>query len=282
MSPHNLHLLYPLAIVAVLSVASGCLTNFDSDPLSDSGGGDVWMAEAGEPDASTVADARCGNDIAEAQEACDGPDLRGQTCTALGHAGGELACAADCSFDVSGCEGEPECTGSCAPCGSHLAEVTCGAQVGCNWVPAACTGTPNTCTGSNLADCVYGCDWDLAGPCLNGQQDCGNITLQVTCVDVGCVYAGGTCTAGQSFDCADVSTGQQCIDGTGGVCQWDDEGPCSGTANPCTGRQEPYCELGCVWQVGTCEGTCQPCALLDNQSGCEGQSGCTWGTTAVR
>lgn len=45
----------------------------------------------------------CGNNIKEGSEQCDGNDLGGQTCTGLGHLGGTLACAGNCTFDESNC-----------------------------------------------------------------------------------------------------------------------------------------------------------------------------------
>lgn len=46
----------------------------------------------------------CNNGKVEQGEVCDGADLGGQDCISLGHSGGVLACAADCSvFDESGC-----------------------------------------------------------------------------------------------------------------------------------------------------------------------------------
>ena len=45
----------------------------------------------------------CGNGEIDSDEQCDGSNLNGQTCEKLGFDGGELACAADCSFDMAGC-----------------------------------------------------------------------------------------------------------------------------------------------------------------------------------
>jgi Protein of unknown function (DUF1566) len=45
----------------------------------------------------------CGNNIAQASEACDGTDLRGQTCQSVGFAGGTLSCAVGCTFDTGQC-----------------------------------------------------------------------------------------------------------------------------------------------------------------------------------
>jgi hypothetical protein len=45
----------------------------------------------------------CGDTVAEANEVCDGDDLRGATCESLGYVGGTLACR-DCHLDESDCE----------------------------------------------------------------------------------------------------------------------------------------------------------------------------------
>jgi len=48
----------------------------------------------------------CNDNAAHGTEVCDGPDLRGATCTNLGHAPGTLGCAATCdAYDASGCNG---------------------------------------------------------------------------------------------------------------------------------------------------------------------------------
>lgn len=49
--------------------------------------------------------ATCGNGEIDTQETCDGSNLAGATCESLGYLGGELACAAGCHLDTSGCWG---------------------------------------------------------------------------------------------------------------------------------------------------------------------------------
>ena len=46
----------------------------------------------------------CGNDLREVGEQCDGFDVGDATCTGLGFPGGQLACAADCTYDTMPCE----------------------------------------------------------------------------------------------------------------------------------------------------------------------------------
>jgi hypothetical protein len=51
----------------------------------------------------------CGNDIKEAGEACDGPDLASQDCGSIpgDFTGGALACDDDCTFDTADCVPPP-------------------------------------------------------------------------------------------------------------------------------------------------------------------------------
>jgi hypothetical protein len=63
------------------------------------------MASCGsdEPASATT----CGNQIREADELCDGPDLGGQRCDTVvsPSSQGTLACAANCIFVTTGCSG---------------------------------------------------------------------------------------------------------------------------------------------------------------------------------
>ncbi|MEK6863069.1 MAG: Ig-like domain-containing protein, partial [Nanoarchaeota archaeon] len=45
----------------------------------------------------------CGDGMAGENEACDGADLKEQSCAKLGHAKGDLSCTPDCNFDIEGC-----------------------------------------------------------------------------------------------------------------------------------------------------------------------------------
>lgn len=54
-----------------------------------------------------VCPATCGDGEAELAEACDGADLRGQTCFDRGFSGGDLACTPACTYDTSHCTSDP-------------------------------------------------------------------------------------------------------------------------------------------------------------------------------
>jgi hypothetical protein len=45
----------------------------------------------------------CNGGMASGREQCDGVDLRGFDCEALGFASGDLTCNGNCSFNVAGC-----------------------------------------------------------------------------------------------------------------------------------------------------------------------------------
>jgi hypothetical protein len=45
----------------------------------------------------------CGDGIVGGTEECDGSNLNGESCTSQGYDSGTLSCAADCTFDTSGC-----------------------------------------------------------------------------------------------------------------------------------------------------------------------------------
>jgi hypothetical protein len=61
------------------------------------------LADATKSVNATVKISICGNGIAEDREACDGGDLKGNTCKGLGYGSGTLLCDASCSFDTSAC-----------------------------------------------------------------------------------------------------------------------------------------------------------------------------------
>jgi hypothetical protein len=52
----------------------------------------------------------CGDGAIDGDEACDGAELGGKTCVDVDESfvGGELACAADCTYDTSACEVDPD------------------------------------------------------------------------------------------------------------------------------------------------------------------------------
>lgn len=81
----------------------------------------------GDDPSEDVAVELCGDGVAVGSEACDGADLRGQTCASLGLGGGDgLACAPDCRFDGAACLWAGCGDGFCAPTEGD-GQVTCPA-----------------------------------------------------------------------------------------------------------------------------------------------------------
>ncbi|HEV8325633.1 MAG TPA: hypothetical protein VG389_28750, partial [Myxococcota bacterium] len=169
--------------------------------------------------AVTITAATCGNGVIDPlTEDCDATDLGGATCASLGVGMGTLACAADCSWDTSGCvpvqscgdglvNGPEQCDGvnldgnDCTSVGCAAGTLAC--TTGCLFDTAACTGCAAGC-GNGLCDGVEtscDCPGDCGSPMGDGVCNCGE-----TCgVDADCSPCCGdaTCDATEtSCTCA--------------------------------------------------------------------------------
>lgn len=129
----------------------------------------------------------CGNGVLEeveqgAPEECDGTDLGGLTCSDLGFVGGELACAGDCTLDLSGCTGG---------CGNGVVEVgeSCDGE---NLDSMTCTALGFA--GGTLA-CTADCTWSTVG--------CEGLIYDVLSLDA---TATMTTVTGDTTDGADILT----------------------------------------------------------------------------
>ncbi|MCH9684980.1 MAG: hypothetical protein K0V04_26320 [Deltaproteobacteria bacterium] len=148
----------------------------------------------------------CGDGMIEAdREDCDGEDLGGQTCDSvgMGFTDGALACAGDCTFDVSACttcgdrtvETGEDCDGvdlggqTCDSIGMGFVDGTLACAGDCTFDVSAC----NTC-GNAVVDAGEDCD----GADLGGQ----------TCADLGMGFTGGglACDDGCAFDSANCTS----------------------------------------------------------------------------
>ncbi len=168
----------------------------------DSTSGDPTSAESsssGEPPGV------CGDGMLDpAREDCDGDDLGGTACdgVGMGFTDGALACAADCTFDVSACttcgdamlEGTEDCDGddlggsACADVGMGFIDGTLSCAADCTFDVSAC----NSC-GNAMADMGEDCDGaDLGG---QGCADLGmGFTGGVLACDPACAYDSTGCT----------------------------------------------------------------------------------------
>ena len=94
-SPTVSLLLLLSALASPACTGGGGATASDTDPTAGS-------------DTEPTAGGICGNGAIDGSEPCDGADLGGKACADVDPAfTGTLACAADCSFDVSGCSVDP-------------------------------------------------------------------------------------------------------------------------------------------------------------------------------
>ncbi|WP_437683831.1 pre-peptidase C-terminal domain-containing protein [Sorangium sp. So ce131] len=78
-------------------------------PPAHTSGGDGGDAGGGAEGGGGAAPGACGNGVAEAGEACDGPDLQGADCRSVGFETGELGCSPGCALDTSRCAGVEVC-----------------------------------------------------------------------------------------------------------------------------------------------------------------------------
>jgi hypothetical protein len=245
----------------------------------------------------------CGDNLAEGLEACDGTDLRDETCTLLGYDGGALACV-NCAFDTSACTGMPpvcgdnnaegleECDGidlrqlDCADLGFAGGTLACDST--CRLVTGACIGTAGFC-GDGTAQGLEECD----GQDLNGLQctDLGYTGGTLTC-DASCRFETTACIGTPAVCGDDVQNGleecdgtdlagQDCVDldFTGGTLACDSS--CTFDATACT---QPVCGNNTLEPGEACDGTDldgQDCTDLGLGSGAVTcNTDCTFNTSA--
>jgi hypothetical protein len=247
----------------------------DSDTNATSGDSDTDSTDPTDPTDATVSEVggeMCGNGTIDGAEQCDGIELGGADCLAQGLAGGSLACAANCTFDVAGCvaavcgdgmlqDGEVcDCAmGACAP-----------AQLG-NQMCTALPGPGGTNYTGGTLGCTAACAFDESGCTACGD---GAIAPGESCD--GADLAGQTCQS-QGFDAGALACTAQCTFNTGAcvdyvcgnlVCDPDEDsctcpGDCPDDPNSCSDCQcggsggACYCDAACL-SLGDCcfDGPC--------------------------
>ncbi len=126
-------------------------TDADTDTTSSSTGAESSSSTGDESSSSsTTTGLDCGNDMVDEGEDCDGVDLADATCVSEGFVSGDLACADDCTFDVS----------ACLSCGNDViddGEDCDGADLG----DATCVSIGMGFTGGALG-CIDDCTFDTS------------------------------------------------------------------------------------------------------------------------
>ena len=187
-----------------------------------------WAADAAAAAAAATAGthllcsapgAACGNGIRDPTEDCDGADLGGTSCAALGFVGGVLACDPSCRLDTTGCltdlcgDGVRDGIESCD--GSDLGGATC---TGLGFL-----GGTLACGTSCRLD-TSGCLTDLCGNGVrDGIESCDGLDLGgATCASLGFGNGVLACTASCRLDASGCTprypaTGQTTCWNTGGT-----------------------------------------------------------------
>jgi hypothetical protein len=235
-----------LAACALALALSGCGDNSRFRAIC----GDA-VCDASETAAACAEDCGCGNGVVNPGEACDGADLAGASCESEVQGTGTLACNADCSFDLTGCDASACGNGVAEPgeaCdGADLAGATCstvgfsagelGCDAGCNHEVASCCN--DFCAADNTSVCVG----DTVETCTLQSNGC--LGVEVT----DCAAADDVCDdRGGAAACI-------CVD----RCSAAGAGHCLGTiAETCTLQPD-----GCLaWVASTdCSTTAQVCAV---------------------
>lgn len=199
----------------------------DGDGDGDAGGsgqgpdpdGGNALTTASESDGGG-ADGECGDDVAEGQEACDGRDLRGETCASLDLMGDGLECADDCTYDLSGCsgcgngriDGREACdptapVPTCDDLGWDGGETSC--TVTCGLDDSECYAC-----GDGLVSGPEECDTEVDFACSKYGWDAGVASCDACLVDLSgcCNTPGGKCN--DESDCCEG----ECLDN---VCSGD-------------------------------------------------------------
>lgn len=178
----------------------------------------------------------CGNNITEAGEECDGPDLAGKTCQDYGYNSGTLKCTSSCRWDSSTCYNSGEycgngyCAGSGEDCNScpqdcpketssSCGDGICNAGEDCNSCSIDCTsGTippTGTCSACFKGKCDSSCNSRKEGPdCADCNQEtnycCGQDFFDSAYCGNNSGYAGEIISCCGDSVCEGIETAQNC------------------------------------------------------------------------
>ncbi|MBX3229162.1 MAG: hypothetical protein KIT84_02415 [Labilithrix sp.] len=252
-----------------------------------------------DPGAATPAPApACGDGRLDPGEECEGFDLRGATCDALGLAVGTLACNAECKLDTTGCGGKcgdgvvqpgEDCDGAnlngktCALV-SPTAIGALGCSADCHFLIEGCS---EPVPAGELAPCTPGAANDCAAPATCVTTARGSFCLEACDL----ASTAGPCGAGRY--CEDVGGAGACanVPATGAGCTA--RSGCAGAGDTCiptftsaTGAPISTCAPSCpATEVGKGQGSCAAglscVAIADGPAEIESPTACTAATEST-
>lgn len=160
------------ALLTGMGACGGGETENCTNGVDDDGDGFVDCEDGSCASDSSCKTTACGDGVRSAQEDCDGTDVGGKTCAALGLGDGALLCKADCSFDTTNCTNQACGDGHVDPgekCdGADLGGQTCdklgfaggalSCKADCSFDTAGC-GSPEQCNDGldNDKDLLFDC-----------------------------------------------------------------------------------------------------------------------------
>lgn len=201
---------------------------------------------------------RCGDDMAEGAdemadgyEACDGTDLRMQSCDTQGFAWGNLKCAS-CQLDDSQCHADPAVCGNDTIEDIEVCDGTDLAGQNCTNLGMGFSGGSLSC----VADCT-GLDFANCYTCGNGILEPGELC------DDGNTVGDFTCSSDCQFAC-EPGLAECGVNGST-FCNVDSQGTATVVNEECDAVQGVSCEM----VTGRCSGACSPGALGTSYIGCQ-------------
>ncbi|MFC2175000.1 class III signal peptide-containing protein [archaeon] len=163
---------------------------------------------------------RCGDDVTDTGEECDGTNLNSQDCLGLDYTGGTLGCLSDCRLNITGCTGATcgdttvgggeQCDGSdldsqtCQTLGYDLGTLKCYSD-NCRFNDASCYDAH---CGNLIIEGTEECEWvDL------DNQNCTSLNYtsgELSCTD--CLFNTSQCI-GATCDGVELEDGEECDGG---------------------------------------------------------------------
>lgn len=214
------------------------------------------------------AENKCGNGMLNPGESCDGDLLGEADCVSIaqGFIGGTLACAADCSFDTSGCEVPANCGNGTLNAGEDCDGNLLGG--------ASCISEG---FGAGTISCGAGCTLDVS-QCYT----CGNGTVEPAEVCDGVNFEGASCES-LGHDAGTLSCAANCKTINQNACTDCGDGTIEGLEQ-CDGNNlggqtcisrgfsggSLSCTAGCEFNTASCTGQTCGNGVIEGAEICDG------------